>query len=151
MLSHVTVTAVAAPLAVVSALFALVFLRYGIPRAARNGPNRSGQETVGCSVVVCGGNVVLVVAFLVFVVLRVAGGLDPPLLFGLIPTTLPTTQPPSCPQCDPVGVDPSVIVVGLMWTTLLVALLWYALSIAVLMIELSAGRSRGKRRSASSE
>jgi hypothetical protein len=79
MLSQVTVAAVAAPLAVVSALLAMVFLRYGIPHAARNGPNRNGQETVGCSVLLCAGNVALVVAFLVFVVLRVAGGLDPPL------------------------------------------------------------------------
>jgi hypothetical protein len=143
MLSQVTVAAVAAPLAVVSALLALVFLRYGIPRAARNGPNRNGQETVGISVLLCAGNVGLVVSFLLFVVPRVTGGFDPP-VFGLFLTTSPTTQPPSCPQCDP-EVDPNAILAGLMLTTLFVALIWYTLSIAVLAIEMSAGRSRGQR------
>jgi hypothetical protein len=70
----------------------------------------NGQETVGTSVLLCVGNAGLVVAFVLFVLRRVAGGLDPPLFFGLFPTTLPTTRQ-GCPQCD-VGVDPNEIVEG---------------------------------------
>jgi hypothetical protein len=85
MLAQVIVVAAAAALAVASALCALVFQRYGIPRAAGNGPTRNGQETVGVSVMLCGRNVVLVVAFLFIVVHFVEYGVDSRHLLGLSP------------------------------------------------------------------
>ena len=87
MLSQVTVTPVAASLAVVSALFALVLGRYGIPRAAR-----SGQEPVGVSTLMV-GNIGLVMVFLLLVALCISWGIDPPLVTSLFPTT------PGCSDC----------------------------------------------------
>jgi hypothetical protein len=151
MFSQVTVTAMAAPLAVASALFALVFLRYGIPRAARNGPTRNGQGTVGISVLLCIGNVGLVVIFLVFVAQCFSFGTGP-LLFPMPTPPLRCVQPCRFYPSDPTSVMRwTSQVVRMMQATLIVALFWYTLSIAVLAIEMSAGGSRGQRRSASSE
>jgi hypothetical protein len=120
MFSQVTVVPVAAALSVVSALFALVFLRYGIPRAARNGPTRNGQETVGVSVVLCVGNAALVVAFLLFVLLCSTPTFDPP-LFAYVPISGGCSLAVRAP-CDPVP-DPKAGIVFWMHLTLLVALI----------------------------
>jgi hypothetical protein len=155
MFAQVTVTQVAAPLALVSALFALMLLRYGIPRAARNGATRNGQETVGVSVVLCVGNAALMVAFLMIAVNCVTRRIDPPLFTRLFPRDLPTTRP--IPISQPLGYsvdevpDPNLNPVWWMQLALVGALICYTLSIAVLLIEMSAGRSRGQRRSAASK
>jgi len=110
MLSQVTVTPVAASLAVVSALFALVLGRYGIPRAAR-----SGQEPVGMSTLMV-GNIGLAMAFLWFVAQCVTRGVDPPLFTSLFPPT------PGCSECD-VPLESSALIVGYMQGTLIAALI----------------------------
>lgn len=140
MFPGVTVTAVAAPLAVVSALFALVFVLYGIPRGARNEP-----RMLGVSVLLSAGNVGFVVLFLVFVAQRVNRGIDPPLFTNPFP---PPLQP--CPECDR-PVNPNPFILQTMWATVFVALLWYTASIMVLTAQIRAGRSRRQRAPSSSK
>jgi hypothetical protein len=145
MFAQVTVTPVAASLAVVSALFALVFLRYGIPRAARNDARYAGRDaarnpqgTVGCSVLLCVGNAGLVVAFLWFVVECVTSGTDPLLFVSPCPDYGAAV---TCVLYHWAGL--AAWLLRNLQAALIVALIWYALSLVVLLIEMSAGRSRG--------
>src|SRR5262249_17078459 len=110
---------------------------------------------VGVSVVLCVGNAALMVAFLLIAVNCVTRGIDPPLFTSLFPRELPTTRPipiiprPGTPVDE--GPDWNLNPVLCMQLALVGALICYPLSLAVLAIEMSAGRSRGQRASASPE
>jgi hypothetical protein len=142
MFPDVTVTAVAAPLAVVSALLALILGRYAIAYAVRN---RQGTEWMAC-IFLSLGNVGLVVLFLVLVAQRVYRGIDPPLFSNPFASSLVgcPTEPVQGYPCDPM-VNPNPFIVQVMWAALLLSLIWFTPSIVVILREMRAGRSRRQR------
>src|SRR5258707_13591571 len=139
---------VAAPLAAVSALFALVFLWQARALSRIPRPARDGYETwqgILSSVLLSVGNVVLLLVFLWFVALRVVGGLNPDLVID--PQLCPpqSTQGPRYP-CDPTGgAVLQQFEVQTMWTVLVFALIWFTISGLALCARLRAGRPPGQR------